>query len=587
MSATENVTVTAMSKEQDPLAVYLRRKQRLAAQIQAAYEGARPLKRESLARDYRDLLAKLAEDRFTLAVVGQFKRGKSSLMNAVIGKSILPTGVLPVTAVVTILRYGARDRLMIQRVDGFGLGEVPLIELASYITHDGNPDNVKGVKHAVLESPTAFLKSGFEFVDTPGVGSASDDSTASTYEFLCNCDAVLFVTAVEGPMNTLECNLLLAVREGGASTIIVVVNKVDLIEHHEHDGLLRFVRQHAASVLGFEPNVFLISVQAALATPPHEGTEDPSGLVRLQQFLSTSLSEHRAESFLASVENKFRAMLALDGDASDAAGATAPDSVSVRAVSEDEAVEGHASKKDGADIASAGMSINSATIEQPAPEEVAGFLTGRGCAVCAYLTRKSFDCFAHLQYELSVDERSRDEFTWRSGFCPLHMWSLAAYSGPDGLSRILPPLANRIEGRLRALARHSGAAQGELGELTVASDRCAYCRFLRRHESAFVSALHAFLQLPSGVHTYDRSHGVCLRHLTFLIGAMRSDALVAKVLRHAAKRCDVLSDDMQSFALKRTALRRDRLNDDEEDACRRFLVFTACEKRFISPPSAR
>jgi GTP-binding protein EngB required for normal cell division len=575
-----------MSDEQGPLRTYLRRKQKCAAKIQDAYERARTLKRESIARDYQDLLAKLAEDRFTLAVVGQFKRGKSSLMNAIIGKCILPTGVLPVTAVVTILRYGARDRFMIQRVDGFMLGEVPLADLASYITHDGNPNNVKGVKHAILESPTAFLKNGFEFVDTPGVGSASDDSTASTYEFLRNCDAVLFVTAVEGPMNTLESNLLRAVREGGASTIIVVVNKVDLIQHHEYDALLRFVCQHAASVLGFEPNVFLISVQAALASPLHEGTEDPSGLARLQHFLSTFLSEQRAESFLASVENKFRAILTLDGEPSDAWGATTR-GVAALAVSEHDAIDGHESANDAPDIAPIGWSIDPTTIEQPPPEEITRFLTERGCAVCAYLTRKSFDCFAHLQYELSVDDRSRGEFTRRTGFCTLHMWSLAAYSGPDGLSRILPPLANRLACRLRSFVRHPDTTQGELGELIITPDACAFCRFLRRHESAFVNALHAFLQSPSGEQNYDRSHGVCLRHLALLIGALRSDTLVAQTLRHAANWCDVLSDDMRSFALKRTALRRDRLNEDEEDAWRRFVVFTACDKRIMAPPSPR
>jgi hypothetical protein len=60
--------------------------------------------RESTARaeQCRALSTKLAEDRFTLAVVGQFKRGKSSLMNAIIGREILPTGVLPLTSAVTI-----------------------------------------------------------------------------------------------------------------------------------------------------------------------------------------------------------------------------------------------------------------------------------------------------------------------------------------------------------------------------------------------------------------------------------------------------------------------------------------------------
>jgi hypothetical protein len=60
-------------------------------------------------------MAKLAEDRFSIAVLGQFKRGKSSLLNAIIGSNLLPTGILPLTSVITIVRFGSRERLVIQR----------------------------------------------------------------------------------------------------------------------------------------------------------------------------------------------------------------------------------------------------------------------------------------------------------------------------------------------------------------------------------------------------------------------------------------------------------------------------------------
>ena len=86
------------------LKTYTKAKQVVAREIRSLANFFHRHDREQGADQCRELMVKLAEDRFTLAVVGQFKRGKSSLMNAVIGREILPTGILPVTSAVTILR---------------------------------------------------------------------------------------------------------------------------------------------------------------------------------------------------------------------------------------------------------------------------------------------------------------------------------------------------------------------------------------------------------------------------------------------------------------------------------------------------
>ena len=130
------------------------------------------------------LLVKLAEDRFNLAVLGQFKRGKSSLMNAIIGRDLLPTGVLPLTSVVTTLCYGPIERLLITRRDWTLTQELPLADLSDYVTERGNPGNEKGVLTAQVEVPVSFLRRGLHFIDTPGVGLASAANTATTYAFL-------------------------------------------------------------------------------------------------------------------------------------------------------------------------------------------------------------------------------------------------------------------------------------------------------------------------------------------------------------------------------------------------------------------
>jgi hypothetical protein len=179
----------------EKLYAYTQIKLALAGQLRIVRDALTALGRENSERLCDELLVKLAEDRFALAVLGQFKRGKSSLMNAIIGRELLPTGVLPLTSVITALKYSPKERLKVER-QGLNRGEeLPVNVLSDYVTEKGNPGNCKKIKTAYVELSVPFLRSGVEFVDTPGIGSAIAANTATTYEFLPECDAVLFVAA--------------------------------------------------------------------------------------------------------------------------------------------------------------------------------------------------------------------------------------------------------------------------------------------------------------------------------------------------------------------------------------------------------
>jgi hypothetical protein len=104
------------------------------------------------------LLKKLAEDRFTLAVVGQFQRGKSSLMNAVIGRELLPTGPLPLTSTVTVLKFGPVERLVVGYKGSRLTSTFPMSALVDFVTEPGNPGNRRRVTTVTVEVPLPFLK---------------------------------------------------------------------------------------------------------------------------------------------------------------------------------------------------------------------------------------------------------------------------------------------------------------------------------------------------------------------------------------------------------------------------------------------
>lgn len=249
-----------------------------------------------------ELQTRLAEDRFTLAVLGQFKRGKSSLLNALIGRELLPVGVLPLTSAITVLRYGPHERLLLRRTGWAAPQTVPLAELADYVTAAGNPGNLRQVESACIELPLPLLRRGVEWVDTPGVGARDAAHTATTYAFLPACDAVIFVTSAEAPLNAIEIAFLRDIRRH-ARKLFVVVNKSDLVpDTRARENLLGYVRRTLDTLFaGAEPPpLFAVSARSALADP----AKTEPGLAALLAALDRFLSEQKAAVLLDSVAAK-------------------------------------------------------------------------------------------------------------------------------------------------------------------------------------------------------------------------------------------------------------------------------------------
>ncbi len=158
-------------------------------------------KDDALHAECRDLLTRLAEDRFNLLVVGRFSGGKSTLMNALLGGDHLPTGIVPLTSVLTTVRYGSRKHVLLNFNDSGLRREVPLSQLSEYVTQQSNPGNTKHIAYAEIELPVEILRRGFFFVDSPGLGSAISENTQTTEQFLPEADAFILVTSYESPLS--------------------------------------------------------------------------------------------------------------------------------------------------------------------------------------------------------------------------------------------------------------------------------------------------------------------------------------------------------------------------------------------------
>lgn len=157
---------------------------------------------------FRDFFARLAEDRFNLVVAGRFSRGKSSLMNAILGVDRLPTGIVPLTSVITSVGYGSAERVYLDfQRDGLP-SEIRMDELSEYVTERSNPGNVRGVRQARIELPAEILRRGFHFIDTPGLASSIPENTRTAMGFLPEADALMLVSGYDSPISEDELRVL-------------------------------------------------------------------------------------------------------------------------------------------------------------------------------------------------------------------------------------------------------------------------------------------------------------------------------------------------------------------------------------------
>jgi len=227
-------------------------------------QGLAESKNNSILADLiSETIKRLDEEVFTLVVLGEFKRGKSTFINSLLEKSVVPTGVVPLTAIPTLIKYGEKERAEIIFRDG-GRKEVDIGHLIDYVTEKGNPRNEKGVKEVIICLPSELLSLGVVLVDTPGIGSIYQHNTDVAYSYLPKADAVIFVFSADSPLSKNEAEFLKSIRTN-VKELFFVLNKIDLLSDWELQEMLCFLRQSLKTDLAFEDiNIYPVSSRLAL-----------------------------------------------------------------------------------------------------------------------------------------------------------------------------------------------------------------------------------------------------------------------------------------------------------------------------------
>mgnify|MGYP001121793444 FL=1 len=224
-----------------------------AEQLFSSYE----ITGNELAR-VRVLGEKLENSHMTVAVIGQFKRGKSALVNCILKDKILPVGIVPVTAVVTEVQYGPKGAEV--HFSNGVIKQTDFEDISTYINEQENQDNHLNVTKVSIKCPSEFLEGGLTLVDTPGVGSMHEKNSEEAYAFVKESDAVIFTLSVDSPINQIEIDFLKNAKEYAAK-FYFAINKIDVIDEDELSDYISYCRKFIAQLMEVD-DVMMFPVSA-------------------------------------------------------------------------------------------------------------------------------------------------------------------------------------------------------------------------------------------------------------------------------------------------------------------------------------
>lgn len=203
----------------------------LAVLIELTRTAAGDYGRPDLVERIDRAAARHADRELTVLVVGEFKQGKSTLVNALLNAPVCGVADDVSTVVPTIVRYGADATATVVYRDDAG-GEaatttVPFNEVAKLASEQGNPGNRAGIRSIEVSIPRKLLQPGLTVVDTPGVGGLDSTHGAVTTAALGMAEVILFVSDASQPLTNSELGFLRIARQR-CPNVVLVQTKTDI-----------------------------------------------------------------------------------------------------------------------------------------------------------------------------------------------------------------------------------------------------------------------------------------------------------------------------------------------------------------------
>jgi GTP-binding protein EngB required for normal cell division len=187
----------------------------------------------------------------SVAVLGRFKAGKSSFLNDVIGRDVLPVGVIPVTSLITDVTYGPEDVGHVRFATGREI-EIPVENVHSYVSEAENPLNRKQVASVSIRLRSLSAWPNLHFIDTPGLESAFAHNTEASLGWTPHVDIALVAIGVDPPLSAHDLALIESLFRY-TPRVAILLTKIDLLEQNQLSEVIEYVRSQLAA--RFEQNI--------------------------------------------------------------------------------------------------------------------------------------------------------------------------------------------------------------------------------------------------------------------------------------------------------------------------------------------
>ncbi|NLC27543.1 MAG: dynamin [Campylobacteraceae bacterium] len=203
-----------------------------------------------------NMLERRTEEPMKVAITGQFSSGKSTFLNAMLSKDILPTGITPVTSKINYLRFGKAFQLQVHYHDG----REAFYGIENIATFTDQRQNMEEIHYLTLYAPLPLLKE-VVFVDTPGLNSQEDSDTQTTKKVLGEVDGIIWLTLIDNAGKQSEVEVLSKYMNAFNSKTLCVLNQKDKFSIEDIEKTLKYVQK---SLGKFFSSIVAISAKQAL-----------------------------------------------------------------------------------------------------------------------------------------------------------------------------------------------------------------------------------------------------------------------------------------------------------------------------------
>ena len=254
---------------------------------------------------------------FSVGIMGEFKRGKSTVINALLGQEIVPSDIVPTSATLNYVCWDTKPGAVVHFKDGTKK-EIAVEQLSDYVTKitAESEQMAASVEDAVVYYPCTFCQNGVQIVDTPGL---NDDERMNkiSEEVIPTLDAIIMVIVPDAPFSMSEAEFVRSkVMTSDLGRIVFIVNKIDAVRKKDREKIINHIKESIQkSVLGkiadmygedsdeykeaknklADVRIFGISARDALEGRLDNDEEliEESGILAFERSLSRLLTEER------------------------------------------------------------------------------------------------------------------------------------------------------------------------------------------------------------------------------------------------------------------------------------------------------